>query len=61
MSIVRPAGILPFSFIWDMAHLRHIDCWIQSCGMAMPGVIFLVIPDAGSGCAETGVMVGLSQ
>ena len=56
MSIVRPAGILPFSFTWDMIHLRHIACRIQSCGVAMPMVISLVTPDAGSGCVEMSVV-----
>ncbi len=56
MSIVWPAGILPFSFIWDMVHLRQIERWIQSCVMAMPVVISLVIPDAGSGCVEMSVV-----
>jgi hypothetical protein len=57
MSIVRPAGILPFSFFWDMVHLRPTDRWLESCGMAMPVVISPVISDAGSGYVEMSVVV----
>lgn len=60
MSIVWTA-VLPFSFIWDMICLRHIERWIQSCVMAIPVVISHVILGAGSGCAETGVIGELSQ
>ena len=54
MSIIWPAA-LPFSFIWDMIYLRHIERWIQSCVMAIPVVISHVIPDAGSGYVEMSV------
>ena len=53
------AGILPFSFIWDIIYAMYHDCRIQSCGVAMPVVVALITPDAVGECVEMGVMVEL--
>ncbi|MBW2310901.1 MAG: hypothetical protein JRF35_07475 [Deltaproteobacteria bacterium] len=41
MSTANPAGVLPFSVIWDMVRQRRIGRRIHSCGMAMSMVITL--------------------
>ncbi|MBW2077097.1 MAG: hypothetical protein JRI71_06015 [Deltaproteobacteria bacterium] len=56
MSTANPAGVLPFSVIWDMVRQRRIGRRIHSCGMAMSMVIYLVSPDVGNGCVEMSVV-----